>query len=76
MKTELEEAATAYAEAPKRLRAAIISAGRSGETAVEIAKTINFAYSPDYVARIIREALGPRKPGRKPTGSSAGPSDS
>lgn len=71
MKTELEEAATAFAEAPKRLRAAIVSAGQRGETSVKIAETIKFAYSPDYVARIIREAIGPRKPGRKSAGSPA-----
>ncbi|MBG0828515.1 hypothetical protein HS041_12125 [Planomonospora sp. ID67723] len=65
VRTELEKAAEMFAEAPKRLRAAIVSAGERGETSLEIAKTINFAYSPDYVARIIREAIGPRKPGRR-----------
>ncbi|GIH69466.1 hypothetical protein Mth01_17190 [Sphaerimonospora thailandensis] len=65
VRTELEEAAAAYLNAPKKLQAAIVRAGEQGETAVEIAKTISFAYSPDYVARIIREALGPRRPGRR-----------
>lgn len=68
MKTELEEAAAMFEEAPKRLRAAIVEAGKRGETTLEIAKAINFAYKPDYVGRILREAIGNRKPGRRPAG--------
>ena len=67
MKTELEAAAAMFEEAPKRLRAAIVEAGKRGETTLEIAKAINFAYKPDYVGRILREAIGPRRPGRKPS---------
>lgn len=70
MTAELAEAATAYLEAPKRLQAAIVKAADQGETAIEIAKAINFAYSPDYVARVIREALGPRPRGRRKSADS------
>lgn len=66
MTAELAEAATAYLEAPKRLQAAIVKAASQGETAVEIAKAINFAYSPDYVAKIAREAGVARPRGRRP----------
>lgn len=66
MRTELAEAAVAYVEAPKRLRALIVEAGRRGETSLEIAKAINFAYNPDYVGKIINQAIGDRKPGRRP----------
>lgn len=65
MTAELTEAATVYNEAPKRLREAIIKAAEQGETAVEIARAIDFTYSPDYVAKIVREALGPRPRGRR-----------
>lgn len=65
MTAELAEAATAYNEAPKRLRDAILKAAQGGETATEIAKAIGFTYSQDYVAKIVREALGPRPRGRR-----------
>lgn len=65
MTAELLEAAHAYNEAPKRLREAIIKAAQQGETAIDITKTINFTYSVDYVAKIVREALGPRPRGRR-----------
>lgn len=55
-----------FEEAPKRLRAAIVEAGKRGETSLEIAKAINFAYKPDYVGKIINRAIGDRKPGRRP----------
>lgn len=64
--TELEQAADAFKEAPKRLQAAIVRAAEGGETALEIAKAIDFAYSPDYVSRIIRKELGPRPRGPRP----------
>jgi hypothetical protein len=66
VKTELEEAAAMFVAAPQRLRAAIVEAGKRGETTVEIAKTINFAYNPDYIGKIINRAIGDRKPGRRP----------
>lgn len=62
MLTELEQAAAAYEEAPRNLKAAIFKAAETRDengkkpTAVEIAKAINFTYSPDYVSRVIREA--------------------
>ncbi|WP_326642988.1 helix-turn-helix domain containing protein [Streptosporangium sp. NBC_01755] len=67
MTAELLEAAHAYNEAPKRLREAIIKAAQQGETATDITKMINFTYSMDYVAKIVREALGPRPRGRRKT---------
>lgn len=70
MTAELLEAADAFNEAPKRLREAIIEAAKQDATAIEIAKTINFAYSVDYVARIIREAGVPRTRGRRKRSSS------
>jgi hypothetical protein len=66
MQAELKEAAEAAKEAPKRLREAIVRAGERGETALEIARAIDDFYTPDYVGRIIRQALGKRRPGRKP----------
>lgn len=65
MTAELIEAATAYNDAPRRLREAIINAAKQDATAIEIAKAINFTYSVDYVAKIVREALGPRPRGRR-----------
>lgn len=73
MLTELEQAATAYKQAPRNLKAAIFKAAQTPDengkrpTAVEIAKAIDFTYSPDYVARVIREA---RAQGRKNAGKS------
>lgn len=55
-----------FVEGPKRLRAAIVEAGKRGETSLEIAKAINFAYNPDYVGKIINKAIGDRRPGRRP----------
>lgn len=77
MRTELEEAAAMFVEAPRRLRAAIVEAGQRGETSLEIAKAINFAYSPDYVGKLLNQALGKRKPGRRKqvTDSPAGQSE-
>jgi len=56
MKTELEDAATAYEEAPKRLRAAILKAAAEGERPADITRAIRHVYTADYVARLIREA--------------------
>lgn len=66
MKARLKAAAHAFEQAPKELRAAIVEAGRDGDTNVEIAQAINFAYSPDYVGRLIAKEAGPRAPGRRP----------
>ncbi len=77
MRTELQEAADAAREAPKRLRAAIVRAGQAGETALEISVAIDRFYTPDYVGRIIRQAIGNRPPGRrKRTPTSDSPGDS
>lgn len=66
MTAELVEAATAYNEAPKRLREAIVKAAEQQDaTAIEIAKAINFTYSVDYVAKIVREAGVARPRGRR-----------
>lgn len=56
MKTELEDAATAYEEAPRRLRAAILKAASAGERPADITRAIRYVYTADYVARLIREA--------------------
>lgn len=67
MTAELLEAADAYNEAPKRLRDAIVKAAeKENATAIEIARAINFTYSVDYVARIVREAGVARPRGRRP----------
>ncbi|MFI6496850.1 hypothetical protein [Nonomuraea typhae] len=67
MTAELLEAADAYNEAPKRLRDAIVKAAETeNATAIEIAKAINFTYSVDYVAKIVREAGVVRPRGRRP----------
>jgi len=51
----LEVAADNYENAPARLKAAILAAARKGEKPGRIARTIRYAYSYDYVARIVRE---------------------
>lgn len=67
MTAELAEAANAYNEAPKRLRDAIVKAAETEDaTATEIARAINFTYSVDYVAKIVREAGVARPRGRRP----------
>lgn len=68
MKTELEQAATAYEEAPRRLKSAILKAATEGARPSEITRTIRHVYTADYVARLVREA---RKAGEIPE-----PSDS
>lgn len=73
MKTELEEAATAYEEAPKRLKAAILSAAAAGERPSDITRAIRHVYTADYVARLVREA---KKAAPAPTQSSPDSSDS
>lgn len=51
----LAEAAEAYEQAPVRLRAAILTAARSGETPAAITRAIRHVYTYDYVARLIRQ---------------------
>lgn len=67
METQLKEAAAAYLEAPKRLREAIIAAAREGEQPADITRAIGHAYSRDYVAKLIRDTLGSKGPGRPPS---------
>jgi hypothetical protein len=65
VRTQLEEAAAAFRDAPKNLKAAIIEAARQGNTSAEIASAINLTYGPDYVSQIIRDAGVPRSRGRR-----------
>lgn len=65
VKTELQEAAAAYRDAPKRLREAILEAARQGSTDAEIAAAIDLTYGPDYVGRLIRSAGIVRQRGRR-----------
>lgn len=65
VKTELQEAAAAYREAPKRLREAIIQAAKQGSTDAEIAQAIDLTYGPDYVGRLVRAAGIARPRGRR-----------
>lgn len=65
VKAELREAAAAYRDAPKRLKAAIIAAAERGDTSAEIAAAIDLTYGPDYVSRIIRQAGITRPRGRR-----------
>lgn len=58
----LAAAARAYLAAPANLRAAIIEAGRNGEKPADIARAIDYAFTYDYVARLIRQDRGPSKP--------------
>ena len=51
---ELSDAAEAYEQAPVRLRAAIVAAGRNGERPADIVRAIRHVYTYDYVARLIR----------------------
>lgn len=51
----LEAAADAYRRAPDDLKAEIIDAGRRGEKPAAIARAIDYAYTYDYVAKLIRE---------------------
>lgn len=66
VKTRLKTAGEVYNQAPIELRDAILEAADDGETSTEIAKAINFAYSPDYVRKLIRQHRDPRPGGRRP----------
>ena len=50
----LEVAADIYAMAPARLQAAILAAARKGDKPAAIARAIGYAYTYDYVARLVR----------------------
>ncbi len=65
VKTELQQAAAAYREAPIRLRAAIVEAAKQGSTDAEISAAIDLTYGPDYVGRIVRAAGVVRPRGRR-----------
>lgn len=56
VRNDLEAAAKEFLEAPAKFRAAILRAAARGENANAITAAIGFAYSPDYVRRLIREA--------------------
>lgn len=51
----LETAADNYVNGPERLKAEILTAGRKGEKPAAIARGIRYAYTYDYVAKLIRE---------------------
>ena len=51
----LEDAADNYAMAPSRLQAAILAAARQGDKPALIARAIGYAYTYDYVARLVRK---------------------
>jgi hypothetical protein len=51
----LEVAADNYVNGPARLQAAVLAAAREGEKPATIARAISYAYTYDYVARIVRE---------------------
>jgi hypothetical protein len=52
----LKEAAAAYEEAPKALKALILEAAAKGEKPAAIVRAIGHVYTYDYVARLVREA--------------------
>lgn len=54
-KTQLAEAARTYREAPEHLKAAILAAADKGDKPAEITRAIEYTYTADYVARLVRE---------------------
>ena len=50
----LKAAADDYEQAPARLRAAILVAARKGSKPSEIARAIGYAYTYEYVGRLVR----------------------
>jgi hypothetical protein len=62
LRTKLEAAAKAYVDAPGNLRKAILEAASEGEKPADIARAIEYAFTYDYVARLIRQDRGPSKP--------------
>lgn len=61
-RAKLAAAAQAYRDAPVNLRAAIVEAGRNEVKPADIARAIDYAFTYDYVARLIRQDRGPSKP--------------
>ena len=51
----LADAADAYENAPDRLKATILDAARQGMKPAQIARAIGYAYTYEYVAKLIRE---------------------
>lgn len=51
----LETAADNYVNGPERLKAAILKAARKPEKPGTIARAIGYAYTYDYVARLVRD---------------------
>lgn len=66
MKTRLREAGRAFKRAPEELRDAILEAADDDATSLEIAQECEFAYSPDYISKVIQRYRPNRKPGRRP----------
>lgn len=64
----LEVAADNYENGPARLQAAILAAARKGERPAAITRAIGYAYTYDFVAKLIR---GDRRanPGLYPAGA-------
>src|SRR5579863_10523662 len=58
-RAKLAAAAKTYMEAPANLRAAIIESGRKGDRPADIVKAIGYAFTYDYVARLVRQDRGP-----------------
>ena len=56
-KSALEDAASAYEQAPARLKNVILDAARSDpeNTPAKITRVIGYVYTYDYVARLIRK---------------------
>ena len=52
---KLAAAADAYIQAPENLKAAIIAAAAKGEKPADIARAIGYAYTYDYVAKLVRD---------------------
>ena len=52
---QLAAAADAYIQAPENLKAAIIAAAAKGEKPADIARAIGYAYTYDYVAKLVRD---------------------
>ena len=50
----LDVAADNYVNGPARLQAAVLAAARSGEKPAAIARAIAYAYTYDYVAKLVR----------------------
>jgi hypothetical protein len=60
-RVRLGQAAAAYKAAPRTLRDEIFASADKGDRAADIVKAIDYAYTYDYVARLVRERRSPRK---------------